>query len=97
MLVSQSSIDAVMRQMRDAVVDNDLRLLALINARITLNRRLRTYANQQGLPTADPLGEEWVVRYLEGANAGPLDDEAVRRLCGELVAMTDRALEPPNA
>ena len=39
--VQDPTADAVVRQMRDAIIDNDLKLLAAVNARLELVARLR--------------------------------------------------------
>jgi chorismate mutase len=65
-------IQAVVRQMRDAVVDTDVSIVAALNRRIELIARLRRYGSSHGVETADPAGEEWGLRYLQAANPGPL-------------------------
>jgi chorismate mutase len=81
-------MDAVMRQMRDAIVDNDLKILAAANQRITLVARLEAYARQNGREGLTSERERWMLRYLEGANGGPLTDEAVRELFGRLAELS---------
>ena len=39
--MSDPAADAVVRQMRDAIIDTDLKLLQTINARLELVERLR--------------------------------------------------------
>lgn len=86
-------MDAVVRQMRDAIIDNDLKILAAVNARLTLAARLEAYARQNDREGLTPAREEWMLRYLQGANGGPLSDEGLRRLYATLVALT----RPPEA
>jgi len=87
-------MDAVVRQMRDALLDNDLKILAAVNTRVTLAARLEAYARQNAREGLTPAREEWMLRYLQGANAGPLGDEALRRLYATLVELTRPPEQP---
>lgn len=82
--------DAVVRQMRDAIIDNDLKLLQLINQRLALVARLRAYKLSQGLGFVDQAREDWMHRYLQGANRGPLSSEGLREIYGHLLDLTKR-------
>src|SRR5208282_1938605 len=62
----------VIRQMRDAILDTDLKIMQLINQRLTLVRRLRTYKEEQGIPFVDPERERSMHHSLQGAHRGPL-------------------------
>lgn len=66
--------------MRDAIIDTDLKLLQLLNQRITLVKRLRTYKTDQGIPFVDPERERWMHTYLQAANRGPLSAEGLDRV-----------------
>lgn len=85
-------MDAVVRQMRDAIIDNDLKLLAAVNARITLAARLDAYTHQNDLQEFDQQREDWMQRYIQGANHGPLSDEGLRELYGALIELTKREI-----
>src|SRR5262245_33891210 len=80
--------DAVVRQMRDAIIDNDLRLMAAVNRRIELVARLRAYKQAQGMEFVDHSREEWMHRYLQGANAGPLSAEGLSELYAHVLDLT---------
>jgi chorismate mutase/prephenate dehydratase len=80
----------VIRQMRDAILDTDLKIMQLINQRLTLVHRLRSYKEQQGIPFVDPDRERWMHEYLRGANKGPLTDLALDALYDEILALTKR-------
>ena len=54
--------DAVVRQMRDAIIDNDVKLLAAVNARLELVARLRSYKRSQGMEFVDQAREDWMHR-----------------------------------
>jgi chorismate mutase len=80
--------DVVVRQMRDAIIDNDLRLLQAVNKRLELVARLRAYKLAQGMEFVDQAREDWMHRYLQGANRGPLSPEGLRELYGHLLDLT---------
>ncbi len=82
--------DALIRQMRDQIVDNDVVLVQAINTRLTLVARLRAYKEQQGIGFVDSSREEWMHRFLQGANAGPLSGEGLRELYDHLLELTKR-------
>ncbi|MGD9696712.1 MAG: chorismate mutase [Thermoleophilia bacterium] len=87
--------DAVVRQMRDAIIDNDLKLLAAINARIELVARLRSYKRSQGLEFVDQAREDWMHRYLAAGNRGPLSDEGLHEIYGHILDLTKRETADP--
>jgi chorismate mutase len=76
--------------MRDAVLDTDLKMLQLINQRLTQVRRLREYKEQQGMPFVDPERERWLHQYLQGANRGPLSATGLDEIYDQLLALTKR-------
>lgn len=84
---------AVVRQMRDAVIDNDLRLLAALNQRVELVSRLRAYKLAHGLGFVDQAREDWQHRYLAGANRGPISAEGLREIYGHVLDLTKRELQ----
>ena len=95
--MSDPAVDAVVRQMRDAIMDADLRLLQAINSRLELVARLRAYKRSQGMEFVDPAREAWMHRYLSGANRGPLSDAGLHEIYGHLLALTKaetEALDP---
>lgn len=79
--------------MRDAVIDNDLKLVASMNARLELVARLRGYKERNGVDFVDPSREEWMHRYLQGANRGPLSSEGLRELYEHVLELTKRETE----
>jgi chorismate mutase len=82
--------DVVIRQMRDQIIDNDLKLIQAINQRLTLVARLRGYKEERGLEFVDPSREEWMTRYLVGANKGPLSGEGLTEIYGHVLELTKR-------
>lgn len=87
--------DALIRQMRDQIVENDVRIVAAINARLTLVARLREYKESKGIAFVDPSREEWMHGFLQGANAGPLSAEGLREIYGHLLDLTKRETAEP--
>jgi chorismate mutase len=88
--VNDPVADAVVRQMREAIIDNDLRLLQAVNARIELVARLRAYKRAQGMEFVDQAREDWLHAYLQSANRGPLSAEGLREIYGHLLDLTKR-------
>jgi chorismate mutase len=82
--------DVVVRQMRDAIIDNDLRLLVAVNRRLELVARLREYKESQGMEFVDHSREEWMRRYLQGANQGPLSATGLDEIYRHLLELTKR-------
>ena len=82
--------DVVIRQMRDQVIDNDLKIMQALNQRLALVSRLRAYKEERGLEFVDTSREEWMVRYLQGANKGPLSDDGLAEIYGHLLELTKR-------
>jgi chorismate mutase len=84
------TFDAVVRQMRDAIIDNDLKLMQSMNRRLELVARLRAFKEQAGVAFVDPSREEWMHRYLQGANRGPLSAQGLRELYEHVLELTKR-------
>jgi chorismate mutase len=76
--------------MRDAIIDNDLRLLQAVNRRLELVARLRRYKESQGIEFVDHSREDWMHRYLHGANQGPLTAGGLSEIYGHLLELTKR-------
>ncbi len=85
-----STEDVVIRQMRDQIIDNDLKLIQAINQRLTLVARLRGYKQERDLEFVDSSREEWMHRYLRGANKGPLSDDGLTEIYGHVLELTKR-------
>jgi|GEM_PF-1348383 len=87
-MAADPSVDYVVRQMRDAIVDTDLRLLQAVNQRLTLVAKLRAYKRGQGMPFVDTAREEWMHRYLQAANRGPISAEGLQGLYEHILELT---------
>jgi len=82
--------DAIVRQMRDAIIDNDLKLLQAVNQRLELVARLRAYKQSVGIEFVDQQREDWMHGYLQRANRGPLSAQGLRELYEHLLELTKR-------
>ncbi len=75
------SLDKLRRQI-DLI---DGRLLGLLNRRAELARRIGAVKKKHGLPVFDGKRERAVLGRLLDRNAGPLPQEAVRRIFQEIL------------
>jgi chorismate mutase len=85
-----SEPDPFIRQTREAISDNDRKLIDAINKRLELVSRLKTYKEAQGINFLDPDREEWMLSYLHRANRGPLTPEGLSEFYIEVLALTKR-------
>lgn len=88
--VADPTAEAVIRQMRDQIIDTDLRIVQALNRRLELVARLRAYKEGQGIPFVDPSREAWMHRYLQGANGGPLSADGLTELYDHVLELTKR-------
>ena len=91
--------DPLIRQLREQLSDNDVRIVEAVNARLKLVARLKRVKEERGIGFLDPAREEWMLQYLTRANRGPLSPEGLREIYTELLDLTKRevgrAEEPP--
>ena len=80
--------DPVVKQFRDQISDNDLKIIELINKRLSLVDKLWRYKAEHGMDTYNPEREEWMATFLTRANAGPLSQEALREVYKAIVETT---------
>jgi chorismate mutase len=78
--VSTPNTDPVIKQYREQISDNDLKILEALNKRIKLVKTLKDYKEAHGLSFYDPAQEDWVVTYLCRANRGPISNEGLREI-----------------
>jgi chorismate mutase len=88
MTTPDPAADYVVRQMRDSIVDTDLKLLQAVNQRLALVAKLRAYKRSQGMEFVDPEREEWMHKFLQAANRGPISDAGLRELFDHVLALT---------
>jgi chorismate mutase len=85
-----SESDPVIRQLREQLSDNDVRIVQAINVRLQLVARLKQVKEQRGIEFLDPAREEWMLQYLTRANRGPLSAEGLSEIYHELLDLTKR-------
>ncbi len=86
--MSTSSVDPVVKQFRDQISDNDLKIIEAINKRIRLVDQLRAYKLEHGIEFVDPDRERWMLTYVDRANKGPLSSEGLREIYDHLLSLT---------
>jgi chorismate mutase/prephenate dehydratase len=86
--VTTPNDDPVVKQFRDQISDNDLKIIELINKRLSLVDKLWRYKAEHGIDMYNPEREEWMVTFLSRANKGPLSQEALREIYRGIVETT---------
>ena len=86
--MSTQSDDPVIKQFRDQISDNDLKIIDLINKRLSLVDKLWRYKAEHGVEMYNPEREEWMLTFLSRANKGPLSQDALRDLYRTIVETT---------
>ena len=84
--------DPLIRQLREQLSDNDVRIVEALNARLKLVARLKRVKEERGIDFLDPAREEWMLQYLTRANRGPLTPEGLREIYTELLDLTKREI-----
>jgi chorismate mutase/prephenate dehydratase len=84
------SQDPVVQDFREQIAATDLELLATVNRRIDLVRRLKEYKATAGLDFVDRAQEELLIDRLADANPGPLSDDGLRALYQALLELVKR-------
>ncbi|HEX4931036.1 MAG TPA: chorismate mutase [Gaiellaceae bacterium] len=82
--------DPLIRQLREQLSDNDVRIIEALNARLKLVARLKRVKEERGIGFLDPAREEWMLQYLTRANRGPLSPEGLQEIYTELLDLTKR-------
>jgi chorismate mutase len=90
MSVTNAGDDPVIKQYRDQISDNDLKIIDAINKRLKLVKQLRVYKEQHGVDFLDPAREEWMLTFVARANKGPLSQDALAELYRSIVEITKR-------
>lgn len=85
-----ASDDPLIRQLREQISDNDVAIVAAVNARLKLVARLKRVKEERGIDFLDPAREEWMLQYLTRANRGPLSPEGLREIYTELLDLSKR-------
>ena len=78
--MAEASTDPVVRNYREKISDNDLKILEALNKRLSLVKSLKDYKDAHGISFHDAAREDWVVTYLCRANRGPLSNDGLREI-----------------
>ena len=84
--------DPVVRDLRGRITATDRAILAAVNERIELVRSLREHKLANGWDFVDQAREEQLLAMLSSENPGPLSEDGLRTLFGDLLALTKREL-----
>jgi chorismate mutase len=87
---SDADQDPVVREFREQIAATDLELMAVVNHRLELVRRLKEHKAAAGLDFVDRAQEERLVDRLAEANQGPLSEEGLRTLYQALLELVKR-------
>jgi chorismate mutase/prephenate dehydratase len=91
--VTADDQDAVIRQIREQISDNDRAVVELINKRLELVAQIKRYKEARGMDFVDPEREQWMLSYLKRANRGPLSAVGLEELFQEILDLTKREVE----
>jgi chorismate mutase len=84
--------DPELEQLRAEVAAADREILAAVNRRLELVRRIRAHKERTGVSFVDPAQERRLIEALQRENAGPLSDDGVRELYERLLELVKREL-----
>ena len=85
--------DPVIKQYRDQISDNDLKIIDAVNKRLKLVSQLWKYKQEHDIPASDPEREAWMLTYAARANKGPLSSDGLAELYHQLLALTKQELD----
>jgi chorismate mutase len=84
--------DPVIKQFREKISDNDLKIVELLNKRLKLVGQLKTYKQDHKLEFFDPDREKWMFTFVSRANKGPLTPAGLEELYQHILAVTKKEL-----
>ena len=85
--------DPRVRELREEITSTDHEIVAAVNRRLELVRRLKEHKTAMGYDFLDKSREEALLAELERENGGPLSAEGLRELHAELLDLTKRELD----
>ena len=85
-----SAEDPTVVRVRREISDLDRALVELVNRRLRLVAGLKRYKDEHGIGFVDLAREEWMLRYLQRANRGPLSEQGLGELYHALLDLTKR-------
>jgi chorismate mutase/prephenate dehydratase len=84
--------DPVIRQFREKISDNDLKIVELINKRLKLVAQLKSYKEDHRLEFYDPDREQWMLTFVSRGNKGPLSRAGLEEIYGHMLSLTKQEL-----
>jgi chorismate mutase len=84
--------DAVVTELREEITALDRELLAAVNRRLEIVRRLHDHKLANGIPLRDHGREDAMLALLAGENGGPLSDAGLADLYRFVLDLTRREL-----
>jgi len=87
---SDADKDPVLRDFREQIAATDVELIAAVNRRVELVRRLKEHKAANGLAFVDRVQEERLVDRLAEANQGPLSEDGLRALYQAVLELVKR-------
>jgi chorismate mutase len=90
--VSTADQDPVVRQYRDQITDNDLKIIDAINKRLKLVSQLKSYKDTHGIDFVDADRERWMITYAQRANKGPLSQDGLAHIYTAILSLTKSEL-----
>lgn len=84
--------DPVIKQFREQISDNDLKIVDALNKRLKLVAQLKRYKDERGVDFYDPEREEWMLTFVTRANGGPLSTEGLHEIYEHILTLTKAEL-----
>jgi chorismate mutase len=84
--------DAVVNGLREEITAVDDAIVAAVNRRLQIARRIFEYKEANGIPIVDADREDAMLERLVRDNPGPLSDDGVADLVGYVLALTKKEL-----
>jgi chorismate mutase/prephenate dehydratase len=84
--------DDVVTELREEITALDRELVAALNRRLEVVRRLHDHKLATGIPLRDPGREDSMLRLLAQENAGPLSEEGLASFYRGVLDLTRREL-----
>ena len=82
--------DPILRDFRAQIAAADVELIAAVNKRVELVRRLKEHKVASGIVFVDPAQEERLLDRLAATNPGPLSEDGLRALYQTLLELVKR-------
>jgi 3-deoxy-7-phosphoheptulonate synthase/chorismate mutase len=84
--------DALVSELREEITALDRELVATVNRRLEIVRRLHEHKAEQGIPLRDHGREESMLQLLSSENPGPLSEDGLAGLYRYVLDLTRREI-----